>query len=357
MEITVGTSAPYRILIERGCLGQAGKYAAEHFEKGTRAAIVCDSNILPLYAHAVKRSLCEAGCPAEEVSFSAGEESKGFSTLETLYRAFAEMGLTRSDFVVALGGGVTGDMAGFAAATYLRGIRFVQIPTSLLAQIDSSVGGKTAVDLPQGKNLVGAFHQPRLVLIDPDVLATLPPRFFSDGMGEAIKYGCIRSRELFDSIAGTDVRRNPAALERMIYRCVDIKREVVEHDEFDNGERMLLNFGHTFGHALEKFYHYKRLSHGEAVGIGMVMMARLGEAWGMTESGTADAIAGALKSYGLPTEDTAPLRELVKATTLDKKSRGDSITLILLKRIGESFLYRVPREKFEKLIKMAETRQ
>lgn len=169
----------------------------------------------------------------------------------------------------------------------------MQIPTTLLAQIDSSVGGKTGVDLPQGKNLVGAFHQPALVLIDPNTLDTLPSRYFSDGMGEAIKYGCIRSRALFDLIQNTDIHKN---IEEMIFQCADIKRGIVERDEFDTGERMLLNFGHTFGHALEKLYHFEKLSHGEAVGIGMAMMAEYGEAAGDTKPGTAKEITSALKN-------------------------------------------------------------
>lgn len=346
MELTVKTSSPYRIVIERGCLAQTGRYAAELFPHAIRAVVVGDSNVLPLYGETVSAALREAGFSVGTCAFPAGEESKRLSTIENLYRSFSQNGLTRGDFAVALGGGVAGDMAGFAAATWLRGIPFVQIPTSLLAQIDSSTGGKTGVDLPEGKNLVGAFHQPALVLIDPDTLATLPPLFFADGMGEAVKYGCIRSRELFDRIANTDVRDH---MEEMIFSCVDMKRNSVEHDEFDTGERMLLNFGHTFGHALEKLHGYQTLTHGAAVGIGMVMMARMGEAWRMTDPGTADEIASVLRKYGLPDRDGADVERLLDATASDKKSRGDEISLVMLKRVGESFLYTVPREKFRKL--------
>ena len=346
MELTVKTSAPYRIVIERGCLAKTGDYAAELFPRGARAVVVGDSNVLPLYGETAAASLRAAGFAAGTFEFPAGEESKRLSSIEEIYRRFAQNGLTRGDFAVALGGGVTGDMTGFAAATWLRGIPFLQIPTSLLAQIDSSVGGKTGVDLPEGKNLVGAFHQPSLVLIDPDTLATLPPLFFSDGMGEAVKYGCIRSRELFDRIGDADARED---METMIAQCVDIKRVTVEHDEFDNGERMLLNFGHTFGHALEKLYGYRKLTHGAAVGIGMVMMARMGEAWKMTEPGTADEIASVLRKYGLPDRDGMDLDKILDATASDKKSRGDRISLVLLKRIGDGFVYTVPREKFRVL--------
>lgn len=346
MELTVNINPPYRIRMERGCLAQTGRAAAELFPRAARTVVVSDSNVLPLYGEKVAGALRAAGFFVETFAFPAGEKSKRLSTIADIYRSFAQSDLTRSDFAVALGGGVTGDMAGFSAATWLRGIPLIQIPTSLLAQIDSSVGGKTGVDLPEGKNLAGAFHQPSLVLIDPDTLETLPPVFFADGMGEAVKYGCIRSRELFDRIARTDVRQE---METMIYRCVDIKREVVERDEKDTGERMLLNFGHTFGHALEKLHGYRNLTHGAAVGIGMVMMARMGEAWNLTEPGTADEIAAVLHGYGLPDRDDAELDRLLDATASDKKSRGDKITLVMLKRIGESFLYTVPREKFRKM--------
>ncbi|QAT50861.1 3-dehydroquinate synthase [Caproiciproducens sp. NJN-50] len=340
MILTVNTSKPYRILIERGCLGRAGEEAARVFPKGAKAAVVTDSNVGPVYARRIAASFSAAGFQTSVFTFPAGEEHKRLSVVSEMYAAFSEQELTRSDFIAALGGGVTGDLAGFAAATYLRGIRFLQIPTSLLAQIDSSVGGKTGADLPEGKNLVGAFHQPSLVLIDPDTLSTLPEPFFADGMGEAVKYGCIRDRALFEKIAEGNIKEE---MESMICRCVDIKRELVERDELDNGDRMLLNFGHTFGHALEKLHGYKGLTHGEAVGIGMVMMCRCSEAAGLTEPGTAGKIASALRTYGLPVSDQMEPNRIAEATRLDKKSRGGSINLVLLRKIGESFLHPVPR--------------
>lgn len=346
MNFSVHTSSPYEIIVERGCLSRTGELTAKLFRPGARAVVVTDSNVLPLYAKTVARSLGKAGFAAETFEFPAGEESKRLSTVETMYRAFANARLTRSDFVVALGGGVTGDMAGFAAATWLRGIPFIQIPTSLLAQIDSSIGGKTAVDIPQGKNLVGAFHQPSLVLIDPDTLNTLSPAFFADGMGEAIKHGCIKSRALFDFIRDTDVRND---MEHVIVENLKIKRAAVEKDEFDNGERMLLNFGHTFGHALEKLYGYQGLSHGQAVGIGMVMMAKCGEKAGLTEPGTSEEIASVLRKYGLPTWDTANVSDIVEAAMLDKKARGGVIRLVMLKRIGESYLYSADKKRLLEL--------
>jgi 3-dehydroquinate synthase len=346
MELSVHTSVPYNIIVERGCLNRLGELAAKRFQPGARAVVVGDSNVMPLYAKQVTRSLGAAGFAAGTFEFKAGEENKRLSTIEAMYRAFADARLTRSDFVVALGGGVTGDMAGFAAATWLRGIRFIQIPTSLLAQIDSSIGGKTGVDIPQGKNLVGAFHQPSLVLIDPDTLKTLPPRFFADGMGEAIKHGCIKNRALFDLIRDTDVCSD---MEHVIAENLKIKRAAVERDEFDNGERMLLNFGHTFGHALEKLHGYKGLSHGQAVGIGMVMMTKCGEKAGLTEPGTSDEIAAVLRKYGLPTWDAADVADIVEIAMLDKKSRGGVLNLVMLKKIGESFLYHADKKRLLEL--------
>lgn len=350
MELTIQTSSPYQILIRRGCLDQLGEQAGTLFRGGGRAMIITDSNVGPLYARRAADSLAKAGFVPDVFTFPAGEESKRLSTIERVYAAMAEQKMTRTDFIVALGGGVTGDMAGFAAATYLRGIGFIQIPTSLLAQIDSSVGGKTGVDLPQGKNLVGAFHQPRLVLIDPDTLATLPPRFFADGMAEAIKYGCIKSRPLFELIRDNDLSKEPKVLERMITECVDCKRRVVEDDEFDTGERMLLNFGHTLGHALEKHYAFGKLTHGEAVGIGMVKICRAGETLDLTKPGTAEEIAALLRQYRLPTEDDAPAESLAKAAAMDKKGMGGTLNLILLREIGHSFVHPIPKQELLPII-------
>lgn len=339
MELTVQTAKPYSILLERGLLAQTGKHCLPLFSTGTRAMVISDSNVFPLYGETVMDSLRQAGYEVHSCVFPAGEQSKLLSTVETFYRALAENGFTRSDFIVALGGGVTGDMAGFAAATFLRGIDFVQIPTTLLAQVDSSVGGKTGVDLPFGKNLVGAFHQPRLVLIDPDTLSTLPPHFFADGMGEVIKYGCIRRPALFKYLMEEDAREH---LEEVIYECVDCKRQVVEADALDKGERMILNFGHTLGHALEKLHGFSGLSHGEAVGIGMVLIAKAGERAGLTAPGTSEKIVTLLERYNLPTATDRNMDELAKATALDKKSAGKNLRLILLHDIGDAYIYTIP---------------
>ena len=255
-------------------------------------------------------------------------------TVSEMYKALAEDNFTRSDLIITLGGGVTGDMGGFAAATYLRGIDFIQIPTSLLAQVDASVGGKTGVDLSYGKNLVGAFHQPRAVISDPDVLRTLPRKYFIDGMGEVVKYGCIWDKELFFDLETGKATKHIA---ETIYRCIDCKRQLVEEDALDTGHRMILNFGHTFGHALEKLHGFKDLSHGRAVAIGMLMAAKVGESMNLTKKGTSVRIEKLLEALELPTYDDFTTEKIIDATALDKKSTGKNLNLILLKEIGEAY--------------------
>ncbi len=340
--IHVNVNKGYDIMIGRGLLEQAGTLVRS-VSRAAKAAILTDSNVGLFYAAQVRASLETEGFQVCVYTFPAGEASKNLQTIYQMQCFLADAGLTRGDLIVALGGGVTGDMAGFSAAIYLRGIAFVQIPTTLLAQIDSSVGGKTGVDLPAGKNLCGSFWQPELVIIDPDVLATLPAAYFNDGMGEAIKYGCIKSESLFRRLKEENA---VDFLDDMIYECVDIKRCIVERDEKESGERMLLNFGHTLGHAIEKYYDFKGLSHGEAVGVGMVMIARAGEKNGLTESGTADKIISLLEKYQLPVSDPAPLDDVLSAAGADKKRSSDGFHLILLHRIGESIIYPVKNQDF-----------
>lgn len=346
MKLEVKTARPYSVVIEKGLIDRVGQEAVSFRKPGTKALIVSDSNVFPIYGQRVKASLENAGFVVKEFVFAAGEGSKQISTVCQMYQALAENDFTRTDFIVALGGGISGDMGGFAAATYLRGIDFLQVPTSLLAQVDASVGGKTGVDLPFGKNLVGAFHQPMAVLADPDTLHTLPEHFFRDGMGEVIKYGCIADSTLFAELeSGTGMED----LERVLVRCVSCKRDVVEEDTQDTGRRMILNFGHTFGHALEKLHDFQGLTHGEAVGIGMVMACRVGERLGVTQQGTADRVEKVLARYGLPTQDQFHWEQVVDATALDKKSDGAVLRLILLSRIGESLIYPITREELKHL--------
>ncbi|MCR4925199.1 MAG: 3-dehydroquinate synthase [Clostridiales bacterium] len=332
-KLTLNVGKKYDILIEKNLLDNCGKLIRE-VSKAKKAGIITDSNVGLFYAERVKESLEKEGFEVFIHIFRAGEQSKNFESIYRMLCFLAENTFTRSDIVVALGGGVTGDMAGFTAASYMRGIDFVQIPTSLLAQIDSSVGGKTGVDLPQGKNLCGAFWQPRRVIIDPEVLSTLPKAFFTDGMAEAIKAGCIKDKALFERL---EKENAPDFIEDMIYSCVDMKRKVVENDEREKGERMLLNFGHTLGHAIEKYYDFKGLSHGQAVAVGMVLVTRASEKAGITEKGTTERLIELIKKYGLPFEDKAELAELLKITRSDKKMSNSGLNFVMLKEIGESF--------------------
>lgn len=338
--IHVNTGRSYDIAVGSGLLGSAGKLILP-VAKTSNAAVITDSTVSKLYGDVIMNSLESAGFNAKLHVFKAGEKSKNHKTLLGIYNFLADNNYTRADLIIALGGGVVGDVAGFAAATYMRGIDFVQVPTTLLAQIDSSIGGKTAVDLCEGKNLVGAFWQPRLVICDPAVLKTLDGRVFSDGMAEAIKHTCIRDKELFDSLLdGTAVN------EDFICRNIDIKRRVVENDERESGERMLLNFGHTLGHAIEKIYNFETYTHGEAVAIGMAMITRQSEKKGLTSNGTAYKIEKLLKKYKLPTECSAPLGDIVKAAATDKKHADGGITLALLHSIGDAFLQHMSNKEF-----------
>lgn len=338
MELTVNLDKnSYSIYIESGILSNAEHYISQVFQ-GKRIMIISDDNVFPIYGEKLIGALPSFEC--HTLVLPHGEPTKSFKTLPLIYASLLEKKITRSDLVIALGGGVIGDLAGFAAASYLRGIRLVQIPTSLLSQVDSSVGGKVAVDLPQGKNLVGAFYHPKLVLIDPDVLDTLPERYITDGMGEVIKYGCIKDSALFETLsAGNSFEELKEQLTSIIYRCVDIKRIVVENDQFDTGERMLLNFGHTLAHTIEQYYHYERESHGEAVAIGMYQITKLSEKAGLTAPKEAQRIYQVLKAYGLPTECGLPVTALTDAMKLDKKNLDNHLNVVLLHQIGSSYIY------------------
>lgn len=344
--VHVSTGKPYDIYIERGIINSCARYAKQ-LSSAQKVTVISDSNVAPLYLDRVVSALEAEGFRVNTFVFEAGEKSKHLKTIEKMYTSLADFGMTRKDIIIALGGGVCGDMAGFAAATYLRGIDFIQIPTSLLAQVDSSVGGKTGVDLPHGKNLVGAFHQPVAVLIDPDTLATLPGEFVTDGMGEVIKYGCIKDSEFFEFLEEQNALEN---IESVIETCVKIKRDVVSRDEREKGERMLLNFGHTLGHAIEKLGNFTEITHGMAVAIGMVLIAKAGEKQDKTEKGTAERIISLCEKYGLPTKTGYGFDELANAAKGDKKSAGGGVNLVLLKKIGESFTEKVQIEELENFI-------
>lgn len=346
--VTVKTSATYEVLIGSGLLQKAGE-AVKKVISPCKAAIVTDSTVVHLYEETVRKSLTEAGFSVCTFVFPAGEASKNIHTLSHLLEFLAKEEMTRTDLIVALGGGVTGDLAGFGAAVYLRGIPFVQIPTTFLAAIDSSVGGKTAVDLEAGKNLAGAFYQPKLVLCDTDVLQTLPEVVFADGISEALKYGVLGDDALFEKIAGGDFRQD---LEEIIETCVSMKRDVVEEDEFDTGKRQLLNLGHTFGHAIEQKSHFQ-MTHGHAVAIGMHLIAKAAEAKGIAEKGTAAAIAKALEQNQLPKETEFSPAEVAEGTLRDKKRRGGTISFVFPKKIGACEIVKIPVEEVEALARTA----
>lgn len=330
----------YDIRIERGLLPRAGEMIRP-LASGQRIHLLTDDHVAPLYADAVAESLRAAGFAVSVQVLPAGEPTKQLPSLAQVWTAMSAAHLTRKDMLVTLGGGVIGDLGGFAAATFLRGIPFVQIPTSLLAQVDSSVGGKVAIDLPEGKNLAGAFYQPKLVIIDPNVLDSLPDELFCDGMGEVIKYGMIRSRSLHETLVAAGGREGlRPLLDQVIYECVDIKRDVVERDERDTGERMTLNFGHTLAHAIETAQQYNGLSHGAAVGVGMHLITRISEQMGLTKPGTAEEIRRILRLYGMADNVPASLCEpMLRAITRDKKNLGATLNVILLREVGECFIH------------------
>ena len=337
-------SQTYQARIGRGLLSQLSdelETALAGQKRPSTIAVVTESNVAPLHLATTLEALRPFGACVPHYVFPAGETSKNLDTVAGILNFLAENRVTRSDLVVALGGGVTGDIAGFASAIYLRGIRVAQIPTTLLAAIDSSVGGKTGVDLPAGKNLCGAFWQPSLVLCDPDLLTTLPKEILHDGVAEAIKYGVISDRPLFDLLATQNLGEH---LEEVIQRCVASKANIVARDEFDRGDRALLNFGHTFAHAIEKCSDFT-ISHGRAVGIGMVMISRLAYQQGWTREECAPAIAAALQRYGLPTTTDFTAAQLMPYLLGDKKRAGNQLTLVIPETIGQCVLYTVPVEE------------
>lgn len=347
--ILVNASKEYEVIIGKDILLSLGGRCVSLFGK-SRAVIVTDSNVAPLWLEKTEKSLNEAGIETVSFIFKAGEESKSKETLFELLEFMAENRLTRTDFAVALGGGVTGDMTGLAASLYLRGIEFVQVPTTLLAAVDSSVGGKTAVNLTAGKNLMGAFYQPSLVLCDTLTLGTLPDEIFADGMAEVIKYGVIFDKELFDSVKDGNVSGN---IEKIIAKCVELKRDVVAKDEFDKGERQLLNFGHTIAHSIEKCSSFE-VSHGSAVAIGMVIAAKASAKLGWSEEDCTQEIILANKNNNLPVScDFAP-SDLASAALSDKKRAGDSITFVVPEKIGKCVLKKVSVDTLEKIAACAQ---
>ncbi|MCL2475125.1 MAG: 3-dehydroquinate synthase [Chloroflexi bacterium] len=328
--IEINVSKKYPVVIGKDLLTKSGLLTGSYVAP-CRMVLVSDDNVAPLYAQTVKESYQQAGYAVEIFTFPSGEEQKTLDTVQRLLNFLAQKEITRGDLLVALGGGVTGDLSGFAAAIYLRGIRWIQIPTTLLAAVDASVGGKTGVDLPSGKNLVGAFYQPNAVFCDVKTFDTLPPKVYADGICEVIKYGCISSSTLFNTLLQDNISKN---IEDVVACCVDIKRQIVEQDEYDSALRQILNFGHTAGHAIERLSNYT-VSHGQAVAMGMKIM-------------TADnpqitkLLDLVFQKYNIDASCPYSADQLAQAAATDKKRSGSAITLVTLEKIGKAILQKIP---------------
>lgn len=363
IKLTVNTSRKYDVMMERGALAKVGDYIGE--AKGRKICIITDNNVDKLYGqpeHDLWVSLFSAGFEVYKYVFPGGEEHKNMATITDILEYLAEQSFTRSDLLLALGGGITGDITGFAAATYLRGIEFIQVPTSLLAIVDSSVGGKTGVNLSSGKNLAGAFWQPSLVLFDPDVLDTLSDVLKLDGIAEAIKAGIIADPEILSLIENVCCRHMGSSscsellddtdlLTKLAAMAVEVKRQIVEEDERESGKRALLNLGHTAAHAIEKCSSYG-ISHGHAVAMGMAMISAAAAAEGLCEEACCKRIVSILKQAGFALTYPYSAKELTSAALHDKKRRGDSITIVIPEATGNCRLKKIPvgelEEFFEK---------
>jgi len=325
----------YSIFVQMGLLDKTGFM----LPSASRVVIITDSNVGPLYAERVRYAVSKAGCEPETITMPAGEEHKTRETLAQIHDRMFELGLDRSSLVVALGGGVVGDVAGFAAATYMRGIRYAQVPTTLLADVDSSVGGKTGINHPLGKNMIGAFHQPSVVVIDPATLRTLPEREVRAGLAEVIKYGVIRDAELFGYLedhAAEVAGLEEAAIQHVICECCTIKAEVVAADEREGGLRAILNYGHTLGHALEAATGYGRYRHGEAVSIGMNLAAGIAREMGLVGDDFVERQAQLVRAFGLPVEppDDIDAEQLIALLRKDKKVHAGTVRFVLPTAIG-----------------------
>lgn len=341
--VTVKASKSYEVLIGSGLLDQCAELTrAVHAP--CKIMLVSDDTVFALYGERVKKAYEVSGFEVSTYCFKSGEASKNSTTLIDLVEQLAQNSLVKTDLVVALGGGVVGDLAGFAAAIYLRGIDFVGLPTTFLAAIDSSVGGKTGVDLPSGKNQMGAFHQPILVVCDTDTFKTLTPRIFSDGICEAIKYGVICDKDLFIKLLSNDIHAN---INDIVTRCVTIKSDIVSRDEFDCGERMVLNLGHTIGHAIEALSGYE-ISHGNGVAIGMLYIARACHKMGFAREDHSVEIVAIMDKYAINKTCNYQAADLARAAMSDKKRACNSISLVLIEEIGKAFVKKIPiNELFE----------
>jgi 3-dehydroquinate synthase len=341
-KIVINTSVPYEVLLENGLLGHAGEVTARVVE-GRRVMIVCDGKIAPQYLNAVQDAFERTGFETSSYLLHGGERGKTLATVEQLITAAAKADLGHDSLFAALGGGVTGDITGLAAALYMRGIDWIQLPTTLLAMADAAAGGKTAVNAAGEKNLIGAFHQPRLVLCDPEVLKTLPLPLLNEGMAEIVKYGAVGSTKLLDSI------RNGERPEMLIAACIRMKAAIVEHDEHDRGQRRLLNFGHTFGHALERLNDFT-IYHGEGVAVGMLIAAFAAVKHGLCPASVYEELRLLLKMNHLPVNTRFRAAEIARIALRDKKRNGDMITVVIPSARGRCELFSMPTRELEGFI-------
>ncbi len=341
----------YEIQIENGLLNSIGK-KLKSFTKSNKIAIITDKNVNKIYGDKLNMSLKKEGFTTRIIAIDPGEHSKSLRIAEEIYNELLDFRINRSDLIIVFGGGVVGDLGGFVASTFLRGIPFIQIPTSLLAQVDSSVGGKVAVNLNRGKNLVGSFYHPEAVFIDTGLLQTLEKRYLYDGMAEVIKYGCIKDKKLFEDLLQYQSEVDLfESLDKIVFTCCSIKKEIVQKDERDLGERMILNFGHTIGHGIEKYFNYSEFTHGEAVAIGMYNITKRSEEIGLSQKGTAIALKKILQKYKLSYEiPYIDKTKLIEVIMLDKKNISKNLNLVLLKTIGQGIIHKINTNNISKFI-------
>ncbi|NME34990.1 MULTISPECIES: 3-dehydroquinate synthase [Fusobacterium] len=349
IDINLGIKS-YKIEIDKNLLNRIGKKIKENFSYN-KIFVITDENVASFYLERLVKVLEKENFLVSYFIIPPGEKSKNLNMASEIYKKLVDKKITRGDLIITLGGGVVGDLGGFVAATFLRGIDFIQVPTSLLAQIDSSIGGKVAVDLEEGKNLVGSFYQPKAVYIDTELLKTLPIKYFRDGLGEAIKCSCIRDKNLFSLFENMkDEKEVLEKSQNIIEACCMVKKKVVENDEFDRGERMILNFGHTIGHAIEKNYNFETFTHGEAVSIGMCKITKIMEELGITQKGTFEKIKKVLEKFSLPTDCEINREKTLDTIGRDKKNFGKSINLIVLSEIGNGKIMKIDFKDIEKYI-------
>ena len=332
-----------KIFIRDGLIDDCGKYVSK-FMLPCKILIISDVNVSKLYIKRVKISFMRFNFRVSTFIIKPGESFKSLKTINEIYDFLSANFVSRSDIIVGLGGGVITDISGFVAATYNRGVNLINIPTTLLAQVDAAIGGKNGINLKDGKNLVGTFYQPNMIFIDPTTLNTLNKDEWKSGIAEIIKYGCIKDKELFEMLENQDIYDiiSNEIINKVIYKSVKDKKFFIEKDEFDLSIRKMLNFGHTIGHALEKLCNYETLSHGEAISIGMNIITKISEKMSLTERGTAKRICLLCKKYYLPTDYDISFDKILEVILRDKKIFNDEINFILLERIGDSFIYKIP---------------